>query len=444
MVIGKSFNTTTYLSPENNSYVRTGVLFVVASEPPETAADSTLEEVFYREDRVQLVYWRQFSGARTTVILVGLVTVLSFITGLSTLSQGELVLEGPLATLLPDITEFVRFAGVVSAFGLAILVYGLNRGKRLAWYLSLAVLPIIGAVPLLTLETTHIPLFLLVVFTLPLVVVNRAQFDQPLDLSPLQIASFSSIVGVLVYGSVGSYVLRDQFVDIETWSDAIYYVLITIATVGYGDITPLTTEAKWFSLSIVILGTASFTAAIGALVVPAIENRMAAAVGTMTPKNISLLEDHVIVLGYSDITASLLGELEGERDVVVVTENRDEASTLDDLDIDVLTADPTDESSLHEAQIDEASGIVVATRDDAEDVLAVLSARTANPDVHIVAAANDQQNEERLEQVGADEVISPMAIGGRLLGRSVIDQVDPETLLDTDPTPDDENDSTTS
>jgi len=404
----------------------------VAGESSETQPDSALEKLFYREERVRLVYWRQFSEARTAVVLSGLVAILSFITGLSTLSQEVLVLEGPLAALLPDITGFVRFAGVVFAFLLAILVFGLGRGKRLAWYLSMVTLPAVGAIPLLTFETTHVPLLFLVVLTLPVLVYNRGQFDQPLDLSPLQIASFSSIVGVLLYGSVGSYVLREQFGELVTWSDAVYYTLITIATVGYGDITPLTTEAKWFSLSLVVLGTGSFTAAIGALVVPAIEDRMASAVGTMSPKNINLLEDHVLVLGYSDITESLLEEIGDEREVVVVTDDQDEAAALDETDINVLTADPTDEASLREARIDDASGVVVATRDDAEDVLAVLAARTVAPDIYIVAAANDQHNVEKLEQVGADEVISPMAIGGRLLGRSVVDGVSPEILFGAD------------
>lgn len=404
----------------------------MSGEQPERQPDSTLEKLFYHEERVRLVYWRQFSGVRMAVLLSGLVAILSFITGLSILSQEVVVLEGPLAALLPDITQLVRFAGIVLAFFLAILVFGLSRGKRLAWHLSMVTLPAVGAIPLLTLETTHMPLLFLVVLTLPVLFVNRSQFDQPLDLSPLQIASFASIAGVLAYGSIGSYVLRDQFVELETWSDSIYYVIVTIATVGYGDITPLTTEAQWFSLSVIILGTGSFTAAIGALVIPAIEDRMAAAVGTMSPKRINLLEDHVLVLGYSDITESLLEEIGDEREVVVVTDNQDEAAALDESDINVLTADPTDEASLREARIDDASGVVVATRDDAADVLAVLAARRANPDIYIVAAANDQHNVDKLADVGADSVISPMAIGGRLLGRSVVDGVPPETLFGGD------------
>lgn len=401
----------------------------MSGESPESRPDSTIEKVFHRQDRVRFVYWRRFSGAKAAVLLTALVTLLSFVTGLSTLSQDVLVLEGPLAALLPDVTEFVRFAGVVFAFLLGILTVGLKSGKRLAWYLTVAVLPLVAALPLLTVQTTHVPLLLLVFVTFPVLVLNRHQFDQRIDLSSLQIAALSSIGGVLLYGTIGSYVLRDQFLELETWSDAVYYVLVTIATVGYGDITPLTSEAKWFSLSIIVLGTGAFTAAVGALVVPAIENRMASKLGNMKPSGLTILEDHVLVLGYSDITESLLEEIAGKRDIVVVTQDSDIASELDDRGISVLTADPTNEETLRNANVDQASGVVVATPDDAQDVMAVLAVRKTNPDVHVVAAATERHNVDKLAEVGADHVISPTSIGGKLLGQSILEGNSPESLI---------------
>ena len=383
-------------------------------------SDTALERLFYHGEKVRLVYWREFSGAKTAVLLTSLVAVLTFVTGLSNLSR-ELRYDGPLAAVIPGDPGFVQFTGVLLAFVLAGLVFGLQRRKRLAWYLTLLTLPLVTLLPLTTFQTTDVPLLVLLAVAVPLLFVNRSAFDQRIELSSLQIASLSSVLGVGLYGTVGSYVLREQFGELETWGDAVYYVIVTVATVGYGDITPLTTEAKWFSLSVIVFGTGAFTVAIGALIVPAIEKRMAAAFGNMTPSELSLLEDHVLVLGYGDITESLLEELADETDVVVVTPDSDRASALDDRDVNVLTDDPTDESVLEAARIGDASGVVVATRDDARDVLTILAARKANPEVRIVAAANDRRHVDKLEQVGADEVISPMEIGGRLLGRSILD-----------------------
>jgi len=401
----------------------------VTSDVPEDGRESTLEEVFYHTDTVPFVYWQEFTDAKTAVLLTGLTAMLSFVSGLSTLSQEVVVIEGPLGALVPGAGPFVRFAGVLFAFVLGILTVGLTGRKRLAWDGAVVVLPLVGLLPVLTLQRTDVPLFLLAVATLPLLIVNRDAFDQTIDLSPLQVAALSAVGGVLLYGTVGSFALRDQFVELADWHDAIYYVVITIATVGYGDITPTTVEAQWFSLSVVVFGTGAFTAAIGSFVVPAIESRMAAAFGNMTPSELTLLDNHVLVLGYSDLTDSLLDEL-AEEDVVVITDDSDEAADLKDRDINVLTDDPTDEESLVNARIADARGVVVATRDDAQDVMAILAARKTNPDVRVVAAANDFKNVTKLEEVGADEVISPMNIGGRILGRSIVDDISTDNLLE--------------
>ena len=400
------------------------------AEESQNRPDSALERLFYSADRVRLVNWREFSGAQPTVVLVGVVALLSFVTGLSNLSRGvTLALAGPLAGL-PGARAYAQFGGVVFAFLLAVVAFGLGRRKRLAWYGAVLVVPLLAVLPLITFGTTDVPLLLAIVVAGPLLVRNRDRFDRSLELSRTQIASLSAVAGVVTYGTVGSYGLRGQFTGIESWSDAVYYVVVTIGTVGYGDVTPLTEGAKWFSLSIIVFGTGAFTAAVGALVVPAIESRMAAAFGNMTASELTLLEDHVLVLGYGDITEALLDELDGESEVVVVTPDPAVASELNGDGVNVLTDDPTDEDVLLDARIDAASGVVVATRDDANDVLAVLAAREANPDVRVTAAANNPKHADKLERVGADEVISPMAIGGRLLGRSVLEGASAEALLD--------------
>ena len=402
----------------------------MSGDSPDARGQSALEALFYHTDTVRFIYWEQFTGAKPTVLLTGAIAVVAFVTGLSNLSHPDLPLGGPLAGLLPGARPFATFAGVTLSFLLGVITVFLQRRKIVAWYGAVLVLPLLALLPLTTFQTTDIPLLVLVLVAWPLLVLNRDRFDQPFGLTGLQIASMSSIIGVITYGAVGSYALRDEFLELNSISDSVYYVIVTIATVGYGDITPLTPEAKWFSLSVILFGTGAFTAAIGALVVPAIESRMAAAFGNMTASELNLLEDHVLVLGYGDITESLLAELGDDVDVVVVTEEASVASDLKDDAINVLTDDPTDESVLGDARIDAARGVVVATRDDARDVLAVLAAREANPEVRIVAAANEPINVGKLERVGADRVVSPMAIAGRLLGRSILDEAAAESLLE--------------
>jgi voltage-gated potassium channel len=285
--------------------------------------------------------------------------------------------------------------------------------------------------PLTTFQPTDAPLAVAVVVTVPLLVRNRSQFDQRIDLSPLQVASLSAIGGVGLYGTVGSYAIRDQFLELNTWSDAVYYVIVTVATVGYGDITPTTPQAQWFSLSVIVFGTGAFTVAVGALVGPVIESRLATAFGIMTASELTLLDDHVVVLGHGDVTGALLDELGAETETVVVTDDQDTASALTNTDTNVLTGDPTDESVLDDARVGTARGVVVGSNDDARDVLAVLAARNVAPDVRIVAAATEQKHVGKFETVGADRVVDLRSLGGRLLGRSVLGDGD-DRLDDAD------------
>ena len=394
----------------------------VGSDTREQGRDAALEELFEYGERVRLVDWSSFSGAKTSVLLVGAVAVVAFVTGLSDLSGGAVALDGPLAGLVPGAGGLMRLYAVFFAFLLGPLALGLRRRLKIAWYGTLVALSLAALLPLLTAEATDLLLLLAALVALPHVVRNRGRFDQAVDLSAFQAAALAAFLGVQLYGTVGAYAMRGAFTGVNSLTDAFYYIVVTGTTVGYGDVTPTTDVTKLFALSVIVLGTISFTVASGSLLIPALESRISSAFGNMSASELSLLEDHVLVLGHGDITAPLLDELDGETDLVVVTEDTDAASSLRERELNVLTADPTDAESLRDARIDAAEGVVVATADDARDVLAVLAARQENPDVRVVATATDRKHVEKLEGVGADRVISPTIIGGQLLGRSVLDE----------------------
>lgn len=397
---------------------------------PDGSKRRAFEEVFYPAERVSFVEWRQFTGVKTTVVLNTVLTVVAFVTGLSHLSRETVPLAGPLAPHLPAATAFVQFAGVLLAFVVGLATVGLQRRKRLAWQVAMLALPGLAALPLTTLQTTDVPLLMALLVATPSLVRNREEFDRSIDLSPLQVASLSAFVAVGLYGTIGAYGLRNDFLELNSWGDAVYFVIVTVATVGYGDITPTTPEAKWFALSVILFGTGAFTVAVGALVGPAIESRMAAVFGNMTASDLKLLEDHIVVLGHGTVTESLLASLDDETDLVVVTPDTDVASTLKSEGWSVLTADPADESVLEDARVHAARGVVASDDDDARNVLAVMAAKNVAPNVHVVAAAGEEKHVEKLAAVGADEVVNPRTVGGRLLGQSVLGRLSDVSVAD--------------
>jgi voltage-gated potassium channel len=127
----------------------------------------------------------------------------------------------------------------------------------------------------------------------------------------------------------------------------------------------------------------------------------------------------VLVLGYGDLTEPVLAEL-GDAAFLVVTTDGEHVRDLRDREVDVLAGDPSDEETLRRAGVDRARAVVAATNDDAEDALAILTARQLNPDVRIVAAATNRANVVKLKRAGANTVVSPATIGGRLLVRSAL------------------------
>jgi len=164
---------------------------------------------------------------------------------------------------------------------------------------------------------------------------------------------------------------------------------------------------------------------------PAIEARLSRALGTMTETHYDLLEHHVLVLGYGDLTEPLVEELQNKGvEFVVLTPASDTAAALRQRNIDVLTGDPSDETPLHDAGIESARAVIAATEEDAEDAFSILTARELAPDVRIVAAATHRDNVEKLRRAGADMVVSPAVIGGRLLVRSALGSEDVESVAD--------------
>jgi len=373
-------------------------------------------------------------GLRAAVWLPTLVALLSVVTGI--VNIGATGVSGPLDPYVPaPIERTAGFTGALTGFLMLGAVYGLRRRLRVAWYLTVLLLPVTAAQGLAQASQYSYPLVALSLLSLPTVLVNYRPFDREIGLSTTQLAAFAAIVGTQAYGTIGAYVLREEFTNLWTVTDAFYFTLVTSSTVGYGDVTPAATspQGRLFTMSVVVLGVASFGVALGTLLTPAIEARLANALGTMNDSTLDLLEDHVIVVGVSDLTEPVIEELAATAsgpDAVVITRSAERAQQLRERDIEVITANPSDEEPLERVGVDRARALVAATDDDAQDALVVLTARELNPEINIVAAATDRENLKKLKRAGADTVISPAVIGGHLLVQSAMGSGDVESLAD--------------
>ncbi|KAB1198644.1 MULTISPECIES: NAD-binding protein [Haloferax] len=366
-----------------------------------------------------MVSVRDWVGARTTVTTVFIVAILSAATGIINISSP--VTGGVLASVVPDVIRITAgFTGTLTGFLLLVSVYGLRRRLRSAWYSSVILLPVSAAQGLIQSPERALPLIGFSVISFVLLALNYRAFDRDLDLNLTQLSALLAIAGAQTYATAGAYALREQFNGIDTLFDAFYFALVTGSTVGYGDIYPQTAVARLFGMTALLLTVATFAVALGVLLTPAIEARLTKALGRMTESQLEILDNHVLVLGHGELTEPILEELEDRADVLIVTPNAERAQRLSDRGYDVFTADPSDEESLRRARVEVARSAIVATNNDAEDALAILTARQLNPDIHIVAAATQRENEPKLRRAGANTVISPAALGGHFLAESAI------------------------
>jgi voltage-gated potassium channel len=374
--------------------------------------------------------WRQLFGVRAAVVLATAAALLSLATGIANISVQQAT--GPLARYVPTaVQQAAGFTGALTGFLMLTSAWALRRGYRAGWYATVALLPITAVQGLVQGSVFSLPLVALSLLSLPTVLLNYRRFDNDLSLSTGQLAATLALVGTLVYGTAGTYALREEFVQVSTLTDALYFTTVTASTVGFGDVTAQSAQGRLFVISLVVLGTASFALALGSVLGPAIQARFSRALGTMTSRELELLDNHVVVLGYGDLTEPLVEELaDGDIQFVVITPDTERATRLRDRDIEVYVADPSDEDPLHEVAIESARAVIAATNDDAQDALAILTARELNPDVRIVAAATVRENVEKLRRAGADTVLSPAVIGGRLLVRSALGDAEAESVAE--------------
>ena len=225
------------------------------------------------------------------------------------------------------------------------------------------------------------------------------------------------IVGVHVGGTLG-YVL------IEGWSawDAFYMTVITVTTVGYGEVHPLSQAGRVFTVAVLLSGVGAFFYAFTLFmallssgdVLAGLERRR---FGRM----LDSLEDHFIICGFGRMGEIVAREFVRQKMPFVVIERNPERMHLAlEQGFLVVEADASNEDVLKRVRIDRARGFVAAVGTDAENVYAVLSARLLKPDLFIVGRAEGEDARAKLRRAGADRVISPYHLGGIQLAQTAM------------------------
>jgi voltage-gated potassium channel len=231
------------------------------------------------------------------------------------------------------------------------------------------------------------------------------------------IYTLASVFATVLFGTLGYRLLEGW-----QWFDGLYMTVITLATIGYGEVHPLTPMGRAFTILLILVGVTVFGFLVSVLTQMVVENQIADALGRRRLfKDISQLKDHYILCGAGRVGLRIIDELK-RKDVDYVIIERDEvvAEKLLTKGNLVLIGDATDETVLEGARVRSAKALITAASNDAENVYIVLTTRGLNPNIYIVTRANDQAAERQLLRAGANKVISPVLIGSHRMAQAAL------------------------
>ena len=224
------------------------------------------------------------------------------------------------------------------------------------------------------------------------------------------------ISGVVSYGTIG-YML------IEDWNfiDSLYMTVITLTTVGYGEVHTLSDAGRIFSVVLMLSGVGAMFYALGVGAKILLEGEIREILGRKRlSKKIENLKNHYIICGFGRMGSIICRELEQNKSTYVIIEGNPEVVATMDADMLVLQGDATQDSVLKEAGIDRAKGLISVLSSDANNLYVVLSARGLNQNLRIVARASEEGAEQKLKRAGANSVVSPYFIGGLRIAHTLI------------------------
>ncbi len=229
------------------------------------------------------------------------------------------------------------------------------------------------------------------------------------------ILPFILILLIISFGVTG-------YMVIEGWNflDALYMTIITLTTVGYREIHPLSVQGTVFTIILIVGGVGSvlYLLSIGAQVI--LEGELHSVFGRKRlEKKIRLLKDHYIICGFGRMGKIICKELSDKKIPFVVVEKKSD-SVVDVDETIIFEGDATEDEVLKKVGIERAKGLVSVLPTDAENLFVVLSARGLNAELLIVARAGEEGSEQKLFRAGADRVVSPYHIGGLRMAHTIL------------------------
>jgi voltage-gated potassium channel len=213
-----------------------------------------------------------------------------------------------------------------------------------------------------------------------------------------------------------------RWIEHYAWFDAFYMTLITISTVGYQELHPLSHAGRVFNSFLIFFGVTIMFLAAGAMTQAIVELELQTPYGNRRRRTmIRELQDHYIVCGFGRVGRNAALEFQRSK-VAFVVLDRSEPRVAGAAASGILAvaADATRDEALREAGVLRARGLVAALPSDAENLFVILSAKALNPRLNVATRASEEEAEQKLRRAGADIVFAPYTVAGRQLAHAML------------------------
>ncbi len=232
-----------------------------------------------------------------------------------------------------------------------------------------------------------------------------------------------AIAAVLTYGTVGTYVLGregDFNVNTMSLSGAIYFTIVTISTVGYGDIVPVTAIGRAFVIILIISGLSIFLSAITVLSGEFLSSRVEKLYSGTNSVDRKRMDSHIVLIGYDSTNALVAQRLKSQRrNFVIITGDKPTADALRKKGYPAFVEDYTSRSELEKFRLEKATDILIDLRDPSKTVYVVLVVRKLAKNVRISVVASNAEAETHLSDLEVDNIINPVTIAADMLTKTL-------------------------
>lgn len=227
-------------------------------------------------------------------------------------------------------------------------------------------------------------------------------------LRKLRIAVFL-MLGISLTGVFGYIIIEGS-----SFLDALYMTVITISTVGFKEVYPLSETGKIFTIFLIIISWITFAYSISVITTYFVEGELNLIFKSYRKKSeFSKMENHVIVVGYGRNGRQTVQDLlENKQSFIIIEKDHNLILNNKDKDILFYEGDATEDETMMEVGIKKARALITTLPTDADNLFVVLTARSLNPDVYIVSRATNESTERKLEMAGVNNVIMPEKVGG--------------------------------